>query len=122
MSEPVANVVVPAANDAPDPPLEPPGEKAVFHGLRVTPHSLVQVTGAQEMIDVDQSLFGEETDRLAVDDQHFRAERLLDANAIAAQLAIGSLVRTEREERAIFMFHRRCSRIGKASFRLVPRP
>ena len=33
---------------AADPPLEPPGEYAVFHGLRVTPHSFVQVNGAQE--------------------------------------------------------------------------
>ena len=48
MSEPVASVVVPAASDAPEPPLEPPGEKAVCQGLRVTPHSFVQVTGAQE--------------------------------------------------------------------------
>ena len=48
MSEPVASVAEPAASDAADPPLEPPGENAVFHGLRVTPHSLVQVNGAQQ--------------------------------------------------------------------------
>src|SRR5690349_21314014 len=48
MSEPVASVVDPAASDAPDPPLEPPGEKSVFHGLRVTPQSFVHVTGALE--------------------------------------------------------------------------
>ena len=47
MSEPVARVVVPAASAAAEPPLEPPGEYAVCHGLRVTPHSFDQVTGAQ---------------------------------------------------------------------------
>src|SRR5215472_9625444 len=30
---------VPDASAAPDPPLEPPGEYAVFQGLRVTPHN-----------------------------------------------------------------------------------
>src|ERR1700733_6270565 len=48
MSEPVASVAAPAASAAAAPPLEPPGEYAVFHGLRVTPHSFVQVNGAQE--------------------------------------------------------------------------
>src|SRR5258707_5005201 len=48
MSEPVASVVDPAASDAADPPLDPPGEKSVFHGFRVTPQSLDQVTGALE--------------------------------------------------------------------------
>src|SRR5215472_8850892 len=48
MSEPVASVAVPAASAAPEPPLDPPGEYSVFHGLRVTPHSLDHVTGAQE--------------------------------------------------------------------------
>jgi hypothetical protein len=48
MSEPVASVAEPAASAAADPPLDPPGEYAVFHGLRVTPHSFVQVNGAQE--------------------------------------------------------------------------
>src|SRR6267142_141826 len=47
MSEPVARVVEPAASEAPEPPLEPPGENARFHGLRVTPQSFDQVTGAQ---------------------------------------------------------------------------
>jgi len=48
MSEPVASVAVPAASAAADPPLEPPGEYLVFHGLRVTPQSLDQVIGAQQ--------------------------------------------------------------------------
>ena len=48
MSEPVASVAVPAASAAADPPLDPPGEYCVFHGLRVTPQSLDQVTGAQQ--------------------------------------------------------------------------
>ena len=48
MSEPVARVVDPAASEAPEPPLDPPGEKSVFHGFLVTPHSFVQVTGALE--------------------------------------------------------------------------
>ena len=39
MSEPLASIDDPAANDAPDPPLEPPAVTSVFHGLRVTPHS-----------------------------------------------------------------------------------
>ena len=47
MSEPVASAAVPAASAAADPPLDPPGEYCVFHGLRVTPQSLDQVTGAQ---------------------------------------------------------------------------
>jgi hypothetical protein len=34
MSEPVASVAVPAASAAADPPLEPPGEYPVCHGLR----------------------------------------------------------------------------------------
>src|SRR5258708_21747166 len=48
MSEPVARVVVPAASDAPEPPLDPPGEKSAFHGFLVTPQSLDHVTGALE--------------------------------------------------------------------------
>ena len=48
MSDPVARVADPAASDAPEPPLDPPGEKSVFHGFRVTPYSFVQVTGALE--------------------------------------------------------------------------
>ena len=39
MSEPLASTDDPAANDAPDPPLEPPTVTSVFHGLRVTPQS-----------------------------------------------------------------------------------
>src|SRR5262249_58939925 len=46
--ERAAGAAAPAASAAADPPLDPPGEKCVFHGLRVTPHSLDQVTGAQE--------------------------------------------------------------------------
>jgi hypothetical protein len=37
----VASVLVPAASDAAEPPLDPPGEYAVFHGFRVTPHSFL---------------------------------------------------------------------------------
>jgi hypothetical protein len=48
ISEPVASAADPAARDAADPPLDPPGEYSVCHGLRVTPHSLDQVTGAQQ--------------------------------------------------------------------------
>ncbi len=48
MSEPVASAAVPAASAAADPPLDPPGEYCVFHGLRLTPQSRDQVTGAQQ--------------------------------------------------------------------------
>ena len=48
MSEPVASMVAPAARAAPEPPDEPPGVSAVFQGLRVTPHSRLCVTGAQQ--------------------------------------------------------------------------
>src|SRR5436309_15733270 len=48
MSEPVASAAVPAARAAADPPLDPPGEYCVFHGLRLTPQSRDQVTGAQQ--------------------------------------------------------------------------
>ena len=47
MSLPVANGANPAASAAPDPPDDPPGVNAVFHGLRVTPHSLVWQKPAQ---------------------------------------------------------------------------
>ena len=47
MSEPVARGAVPAASDAPDPPDEPPGLKARFQGLCVTPQRLEWVKGAQ---------------------------------------------------------------------------
>ena len=48
MSEPVASVVVPAASDDAVPPLEPPGAKSRFQGLRVTPQRRDQVTAVQE--------------------------------------------------------------------------
>src|SRR3954451_8030890 len=48
MSDPVARMVSPAASAAPDPPEEPPGDRSVFHGLRVTPHRVLWVKGAQE--------------------------------------------------------------------------
>ena len=48
MSEPVASVVDPAASEAPEPPLDPPGEYPVFQGLRVTPQSFDQVTAVHE--------------------------------------------------------------------------
>jgi hypothetical protein len=48
ISDPVASIAVPAASAAAEPPLDPPGAYARCHGLRVTPHSLVQVTGAQQ--------------------------------------------------------------------------
>jgi len=47
-TEPVASAAVPAASAAADPPLDPPGEYCVFHGLRLTPQSRDQVTGAQQ--------------------------------------------------------------------------
>ena len=47
MSEPEASSVVPAASDAAEPPEEPPGVYAVFHGLRVTPHIRVWVKKEQ---------------------------------------------------------------------------
>ena len=37
MSVPSARGTHPAATAAPEPPEEPPGERSVFHGLRVTP-------------------------------------------------------------------------------------
>src|SRR5882757_2314176 len=48
MSDPVASTVSPAASTAPAPPDEPPGVAWRFHGLRVTPHSLVWVKAAME--------------------------------------------------------------------------
>ena len=48
MSEPVARVAMPAARAAPEPPEEPPGLKAGFQGLRVTPHSRDSVIAAQQ--------------------------------------------------------------------------
>ena len=48
MSLPVARVVLPAASAAPEPPDEPPGVTAKFHGLRVMPHSFDQVMEALE--------------------------------------------------------------------------
>jgi hypothetical protein len=48
ISEPVASGVVPDAKLAAEPPEEPPGVNFGFHGLRVTPHSLVCVTEEQE--------------------------------------------------------------------------
>ena len=48
MSEPVAIGVVPDARLAAEPPDEPPGVNFRFHGLRVTPQSLVCVTEEQE--------------------------------------------------------------------------
>src|SRR3954463_5897411 len=44
MSEPIASVAIPAANAAAEPPDDPPGVHSRFHGLRVTPQRLLQVT------------------------------------------------------------------------------
>ena len=38
----VANGMMPAATAAAEPPLEPPGVRSVFHGLRVVPHAFVE--------------------------------------------------------------------------------
>src|SRR5919201_4295189 len=46
-SEAVAQGTSPAATAAPLPPLEPPGTRSVFHGLRVTPHVSVSVNPAK---------------------------------------------------------------------------
>ena len=48
MSDPIAKGEVPAASEAADPPEEPPGVKAGFHGLRVTPQSRLQQMPAAE--------------------------------------------------------------------------
>ena len=48
ISDPVAKSAVPAASVAPAPPEEPPGVKAGFQGLRVTPCSFEWQTAAQE--------------------------------------------------------------------------
>ena len=45
-SEVVAIGTNPAASAAADPPLEPPGEQSVFHGLRVAPNTRLAVNGA----------------------------------------------------------------------------
>src|SRR5437867_10743729 len=39
----VANGTTPAATAAADPPLDPPGVRSGFHGLRVVPHALLRV-------------------------------------------------------------------------------
>jgi hypothetical protein len=44
MSEPIASVATPAANAAAEPPDDPPGVHSKFHGLRVTPQRILQVT------------------------------------------------------------------------------
>ena len=44
-SLPWADGTMPDATAAADPPDEPPGESARFHGLRVGPNSLGSVTG-----------------------------------------------------------------------------
>ena len=41
-------VDVPAANEAEEPPDEPPDVNSVFHGFLVTPHSLDHVNPAHE--------------------------------------------------------------------------
>jgi hypothetical protein len=48
MSEPVARVEVPPANEAPEPPDEPPGVMSVFQGLRVTPNSRLRVFQSEQ--------------------------------------------------------------------------
>src|SRR2546423_938485 len=40
----VARGTTPAASAAAEPPLEPPGERSVFHGLRVAPNTWLVVT------------------------------------------------------------------------------
>src|ERR1700682_4555968 len=42
-SVPSAIGAIPAATDAPAPPLEPPGVRARFHGLRVSPNTRLSV-------------------------------------------------------------------------------
>jgi hypothetical protein len=44
-SEPVAAATIPAPTAAAEPPEEPPGVRAGFHGLRVTPFAAVAVHG-----------------------------------------------------------------------------
>ena len=48
MSEPVARLAMPAASAAAEPPDEPPGLYARFHGLRVTPQRRESVIAAQQ--------------------------------------------------------------------------
>ena len=59
---------------------------------------LGEMAGAQQMVDVDEGLFGELADRLARDAQDLAVADLLDADALAAQLAIRRRVLAEREE------------------------
>ena len=51
-TDPPPSVVVargarPAASAAPEPPLDPPGERSVFHGLRVAPNTWLSVKPVQ---------------------------------------------------------------------------
>ena len=58
MSDPLARVVVPAAKAPPAPPDEPPVEKSVFQGFRVTPQSREWVTPAQANSGAVERAFG----------------------------------------------------------------
>ncbi|MNL76981.1 hypothetical protein D3C87_2030430 [compost metagenome] len=53
---------------------------------------------AQQVVDVDEGLLGEAADRLARDAQHLAVADLLDADALAAEFAVGSRILAEGEE------------------------
>ncbi len=56
--------------------------------------------GPQQMIDVDEGGLGERAQRLARHDQHVVAHDFFDAHAVGGELAVGRVVRAEREQRA----------------------
>jgi hypothetical protein len=72
------------------------------------------MAGPQQVVDVDQRLFAEAPDRLAIDDQDFGAERLLDPNPVGAELTVLRPVGAEREQR-LEMVHRGGSGSGAAA-------
>ena len=70
------------------------GRLGIVEDLR----ELGEMAGAQQMVDVDHRLFGEQPQRLALDDQHLAPHRPLDPHALAGELAIRRrLVRAELE-------------------------
>lgn len=66
---------------------------------------LREMTRAKQMVDVDERLLAEKTDRLAIDDQNIGDECMLDANTIRAHLFVGRRIGPEREEGVIGMTH-----------------
>ena len=68
---------------------------------------LVEMAGAQEMVDVDHRLLGQQANRRAVDRQDLAAGKGLDADAVGRQLAVRRLVLGWLKHRLVVKTHRR---------------